>query len=169
MNILVDPQITAALIALIGVLVSVFLSVLTSQQQLKAEIQNLEKTIQAKYEEKLVDARLPVYQILWETLSLLSKNTLQAKLNEQEIAVHILDVYKKLENWYEASGILFSKNAYGRFTRLCASLDDYAKESNRHNPAYLAEIRKRVWDLRQVMREDMHLTPIAPRSINDND
>ena len=164
MNALItQPEIIAALIAFLGVLVSVFLSLLTSQKQLQLEFEKLEKTLDAKYREKLMDRRLIAYQPLWKSLSWLNKDMLESKFETGEIKEHIASVLSELEGWYETNGITLSKDAYGRFTRLCSALDSYIGRAKFDNPAELIEIRRRVWDLRQMLRDDVHTEPIIPK------
>ena len=159
----VQTEIITALISLFGVLTSIILSLFISQKQLRVEIQKLERTLQAQTEGKLLDKRFIAYQSLWEILTDLNKDSLESKYNSEQICEYLSETLSHLEWWYENNGITLSKNGYGRFTKLCSFLDTQSGKHNLNNPAILAKIRKLVWELRQVLRDDLHVEPIVPR------
>lgn len=160
---LTEPRIIATLIAFIGVLVSVFLSWVNSRRQVRAALDRLERTIAAKYEEKIVERRMDNYQPLWEFLAQLSKGALDARFNAGEMKHHIDEVQAALDGWYENHGILLSKDAYGQFHKLRHLLDAYSKRSKFDNPADLAKIRRYRWNLYQALRADIYVEPIQPK------
>jgi hypothetical protein len=162
-SLLSEPPIVAALIALIGVLVSVILTWSNARRQVHAALESLERTIAARYEEKLVERRMDDYQPLWGLLARLSKSALDARFNAGELKPYIDEVRAALEGWYENHGLLLSKDAYGRFHRLRALLDAHSKRAKFDNPADLAKIRKYRWNLYQALRADIHVEPIQPR------
>lgn len=156
-----QPQIIAAFVGFVGVLLGVFISFLTARRQARLGLELLEKTLKAEYEKKLIERRLDAYSALWQVVSSLNKSTLSQKLNAGELSGHIAATLHQLKEWYAASGLTLSKNAYGRFTRLCAALETFLR-LERPNQADLKPIRKRVWDLRQNLRADVQLERIEP-------
>ena len=162
-EILTQPEITVALIALFGVLISVFLSLVTSRKRLHHDLEILKRTLKGGYDEKLLEQRLVAYPPLWKVVSRLSKDTLQVKFDSEQIREHIGSVLSELRQWYQTDGITLSKNSYGKFGRLCSYLDSYMGKSKFDNPADLKKIRQYVWDLRQMLRSDMHLESIIPK------
>jgi hypothetical protein len=63
-SLLSEPPIVAALIALIGVLVSVIVTWVNGRRQMRAAPDRLERTIAARYEEKIVERRIDHCQAL---------------------------------------------------------------------------------------------------------
>jgi len=146
-----------------GLLVGTFISVLTSKLQAGRELDRLERILKSNYEQKLIEERLNVYPKLWKTVSLLNKSTLRIKFKESRIDEHLRFVLSELNGWYEDNGLTLSKDAYGRFTRLCSSIDSHLKADVLNNEAALKGLRRRVWQLRQNLRADVQLERIAPR------
>lgn len=164
MNRLLQPQIIAAGVGFLGVLLGVLISFLTARQQGRLELERLKKTLEAEYEKKLIERRLDAYSSLWLAISALNKEILSQKFTAGELSSHIAATLQQLKDWYAANGLTLSKNAYGRFSRLCGSLDTFLRLKKHDNQADLKPIRKRVWDLRQNLRADVQLERIEPRS-----
>ena len=164
MNTLLQPQIIAAGVGFLGVLLGVLISFLIARRQGQLELERLKKTLEAEYEKKLIERRLDAYSSLWKVVSVLSKETLSQKFTAGELPGHVAATLQQLKDWYAANGLTLSKNAYGRFTRLCGSLDAFLRLEKHNNKADLKPIRKRVWDLKQNLRADVQLERIEPRS-----
>jgi hypothetical protein len=159
---LLQPQVIAAFVGFVGLMVGVLISFLTAKRQARIEREKLEKILKAEYEKKLIEKRLEAYSSLWRVVSLLSKETLGEKFAAEGLEAHVRNALSELKDWYAAHGLTLSKNAYGRFTRLCSGLDSFLRAGKFDNEADLKQIRRRVWELRQNLRADVQLEVIAP-------
>jgi hypothetical protein len=153
-SIFLKPEVIASLIALLGVILSVLLSLVVSHKQFRLELEKIEKIIHAKYDEKLMNKRLTCYRNLWELLSKFNKEVLEGKFKTGEMKEYISSVLSELEGWYKKNGITLSKNAYFQFSRLCTTLESHIRKLQFNNPADLIKIRRRVWALRQTLHSN---------------
>lgn len=77
-------QIIAGGIALIGVVVSVVVSIWTSNKNIKTEITKINKQIEQGFAQKLIEARLQVYPKIYKTVNSLIK-IIEVKIPEREV------------------------------------------------------------------------------------
>ncbi len=97
-------QIVTALIALIGVLVSVLVSYLTSSQKTNSEIEKLRKEILQDFNVKLFEKRLEVYPELHSYLSQLIKVIQFGTISQETFK----EIFEKIQIWDSKNSILFS-------------------------------------------------------------
>ena len=97
-------EILVALIALIGVLVSVAISLFSSMRLTNTELQKLRQEIQKTYSGKLLDKRLEVYPDLYYLLSDFAKKALFGTVVKRDLE-KLLDQTNK---WNSRHSILFS-------------------------------------------------------------
>src|SRR5437016_4825680 len=112
---LTQPSVLAALIALVGVVFSIALSLIVSRRQTQIEREKLNRTLEAAYEQKLVEMRLSAHQALWRALTKLNKGSLQSAFEDRRVNILLSETLSELNAWYENNGIALSKNSYGGF------------------------------------------------------
>lgn len=78
-------QIIAGAIALIGVVISVLVSIWTSNKNIKTEITKINKQIEQGFAQKLLEARLHVYPKIYKTVNSFIK-IIEVRIPEREVA-----------------------------------------------------------------------------------
>jgi biopolymer transport protein ExbD len=100
-------EVIAAIIALVGVMLSIFISFVTSRRAIKLELRKLRLQAQQTYESKLLEIRLTVYPEAYSYLSSFIKEAQRNGLSR--IAVETL--LSKLDEWDSKNSLFLSGDA----------------------------------------------------------
>lgn len=106
-------EVIAALIALVGVLLSVVISLITSRKTVNVELRKLRFQIQQVYASKLLETRLAVYPQVYSLLSAFSKELRGYKLNRNALE----SLLTNLDDWDSKNGILFTGDTISACSR----------------------------------------------------
>ena len=107
-------EVITALIALGGVILSVIISYLTSQRQIKIEVEKHRAELRKVFGGKLYDRRFEVYPEVYSYLSKFIKVIRCGKINTEAVS----ELFNQLQEWDSKNSIVFS--AYTG--HVCASI-----------------------------------------------
>ena len=122
-------EVIAASIALIGVIVSVLISFLTSRRQANIEVEKLRTEIHQDFSLRLFEKRLEHYPDLYQYLSEFKKVIQYEEVTQERM----IDLFKKLQEWDSRHSILFGSDT-GKL---------------------LYHFRKEVFDLTRISSQDI--------------
>jgi hypothetical protein len=132
-----SDTVVASLISIVGILISVSVSVIITRVQYKIELEKIKRRLEQEYAKSLFDKRIETYPQLSSILGTYGKAIQYNKQNIENLA----EFRNNLDAWNNQNGIFFSKataRLSARFRRyLHAILDGGAKY----------EIQKEDWDL----------------------
>lgn len=138
----------SSIISIVGVLISVTVSVIITRVQYKVELEKIRRHLEQEYAKSLFDKRIETYPQLFNLLSSYGK-TIQ--YNKQNIE-NLIELRNSLDNWNNQNGIFFSKDTAklsARFRRFLHSiLDNGAKY----------EIQKEDWKLIEKVMERFEMS-----------
>lgn len=101
-----DVNVTTAIIAFLGVLISVLLSYLSSRRSLKIELEKVHRTIEHGYGSKLFEKRVDAYQQIFQALADFVKFI---KYDEAK-KVSLEEFLMRLNEYDSRFGLLFSRD-----------------------------------------------------------
>jgi hypothetical protein len=121
-------EIIVALIAFIGILVSVLVSVLTSMRVINTELQRLRTEIQQTYAGKLLEKRLEVYPDMYYLLSDFIKKVQFHDDSKIDMDEEVLEELRAQTNeWNSRYSLFFSGETNLTSTKFRKLLDDLIK------------------------------------------
>ena len=152
-----DPQISAAWIALVGITVSVIASLFGSFRLINTEMRKLRAEIEQTYASKLIEARLQTYPELYGALS----GTIRTIQFDTLTKENLTQLQSKMENW-ALTGSLFASAETGLvFHRLriylqnLLQMSDSEFQSKVSTIAGLKEIRNNIHQLELALKYDL--------------
>ncbi len=116
----ISENITVALIAVIGVLISGVLSFFVSTYQSEVAIESLSAEIESKYNEKLYEKRLNTYPDLYRILSDLGKDLRKVELTNATLVKRL----EEINEWDSKFAILLSPSSIALILDLRNVLDE---------------------------------------------
>ena len=138
-----DSALLSAIIAFVGVVVSVAISFFSNKKLLKTELVKIEMQIEQNYATKLVDKRLEFYPLLYESISKIAKKirrvlneALNEKINLQEIK-GFQDEYDLLNSKY---AVVFSSVSSGNSYQLRLAIIEIIKACENEHADYEVSI-----------------------------
>ena len=159
MDIIVSSLI-AAVVALIGAIISF----VTNRRAVQAELKAVEIELTRKLTEKLYDKRLEVYPLAWE----ITGDLLREDLSEPVISKEYLEEKRQhLIAWHRKNGLLISEEAVGAYYELRNALT----EATQTDSELFEKSLKLVWQsknyFRSKLRKDLHLLYIEENAANN--
>jgi hypothetical protein len=152
-----SSEILAALIALVGVVVSVIVSLFINVRQTNAELQKLRSEIQQTYADKLLDKRLEVYPDMYFILSDFMKNIEDGIVTKTDVN----ELHQQTRDWNSRYSVFFSGDTGGisyRFRQMLSELIKMTDEEYRRkfeDPEALRELRHRVGEFELALKSDL--------------
>ena len=110
----IPKEILAALIALVGIVLSVTISSLTSRRTIKVELSKLRFQIKGAYVEELLKIRISAYPRLYSHLAAFVRRIQYREVTVQEIEM----LLRSIEAWDLENTIFLSSNSVKHFIAL---------------------------------------------------
>lgn len=137
MNILEDPRVVAALIAVLGVLASALVSLRVSRSQAEISRRDLLIEFSHKLNDRLYEKRLDVYPALYESLSALGKRFRSASLSRLDFAATL----DQIDAWDSKNAVYVSPAIIALLLNIRNLLSDSTSQQS-DIPISSDEIRK---------------------------
>lgn len=159
-----DASIISALIAFVGVIVSVLISFYSSRNLLRTELVKIETAIEQNYATKLVEKRLSDYPFIYEPLSDMGKLillTMNDVPNQDVTFQHVTEFLEKYNSANSKYGVLFSSSSMRNSYELRKYIIKLIKENGEENKdgfvpkETLKEIGGKIRKLEFSMKQDL--------------
>lgn len=159
-----DDKIIAALIGFLGGLIASVVTYFSNRRSIRNEIEKLKASVEQEYANRLIEKRLEVYPIIYESLSNVTKRVRIAEREIFQTKISLVEV-QELLNQYNASnskyGVYFSSISAGysfKFRRFLIEL--LVKYENKIKDTYIDDeeaqsLRKYIEDLEFSLKNDM--------------
>lgn len=150
-------EVIAALIALGGVFVSVFVSYITSYRKANLEIQKLRAEIQHQFSSKLFEKRLELYPELYNYLSKFIRIIQFNKISKKAVQ----DLISEIHEWTSKNAILFSGPTGSISYKLRLFLIELSQKSDMElqqefsSKEALSDLRRRVQELELALKNEL--------------
>jgi len=150
-------EVTAALIALGGVCISVTISYITSSRQANLEIRKLRAEIQHQFSSKLFEKRLELYPDLYNYLSKFIRIIQFDKISQKAVQ----DLISEIHDWTSKNAILFSEPTGSISYKLRLFLVELSKKSDMElqqefsSKQALSDLRRRVQELELALKNEL--------------
>ncbi len=119
-----NPEVIVALTTLVGVLVSVTVSLVISARNTNTELRKLKSELQRRYASKLTDKRLEVYPSLYFATSSFLKRVRRLDQPVHEVELKVLsDFLSDVEAWDSRNSIYLSTHAMRQLSELRLRLE----------------------------------------------
>ncbi len=159
-----------ALIALVGVIISVTVSFITAIHRSRLEIQKFRTEIQQHYVGKLFEKRLEVYPELFTAMS----STVQ-QINFLTIsAAQIKDLFMKAQEWEANNTIFLSAFSQQVSYKLVRMLHEWSEMSDEQlviklrDSGQKAELKKHLQEMELALKNDLGIYALdSPSTITD--
>jgi hypothetical protein len=152
-----STELIAALIAFVGVVVSVAVSLYTSMRHTGAELQRLRSEIQNIYATKLLDKRIEVYPNMYLLLSDFMKKIEAGTFSQNDID----QLHRRVSEWNSRNAIFFSGGtgyvSY-HFRQLLMELSTIRHEEYQarfETPEAVKELKRRVAEFELGLKSDL--------------
>lgn len=152
------------LIALLGVMLSIAVSLLTSRMVFKNEMRKLILEARKAYDSKLLEARLNAYPALYLILSRFAKQSRHEPISRDNMDSFLRDI----DEWDSRNAILFS----ARTGHLCGSLREsleawlVADVATRPGMSTLQDLIQKIGILELALKSDLGIFGVEDSDLN---
>ena len=147
-------EITVALIALGGMVISVLASLFISMRQTSAELSKMRTEIRQTYADKLLEKRIEIYPGLYKLLSEFTKEIKEArKISRARLA----ELETQITDWDVSNAVFLSGKAFElsyRFRKLVIELMNQSTEEF-DDSAILLDLRGKADGVKLALKEDL--------------
>jgi hypothetical protein len=132
-----SDTVIASIISIVGVLISVIVSVIITRTQYKVELEKIKKHLEQEYLKSLFDKRVETYPQLYNLLAGYGKIIQYNKQNTKSL----IKLRDELDNWNNQHSIFFSRATAKLSSRFRAYLHSILSKGTN------SEIQQEDWDL----------------------
>jgi hypothetical protein len=147
----------SAIIALVGIFISMLVSIYTSRRQTKTELEKLRFEIKQSYAGRLLEKRLDAYPGLYYLLSSFAKKLKPDLLSRTDVETF----HEQLNEWDSRNSLLFTAQTgliHFNFRRLLTKLVNVTDEEFTRQLAfveYCDDLRNKVGQLELALKNDL--------------
>ncbi|NER80368.1 MAG: hypothetical protein F6K42_12465 [Leptolyngbya sp. SIO1D8] len=146
-------EIIAASIALIGVIVSVLISFITSRKQASIEVEKLRSEIHQDFSLRLFDKRLEQYPDLYQYLSEFKKVIQYEEVTQERI----IGFFRKLQEWDSRNSILFGSDTGKLLYHFRKEVFSLTRRSNQEIQVYFNDSETKYSFIKKMAQLELSL------------
>ena len=143
-----SDTVIASIISIVGVLISVSVSIFVTRVQYKGELEKIRQQLEQKYVKSLFDKRIEIYPQLFTLLSNYGKIIQYNKQN----AENLNELRNNLDNWNNQHGIFFSRDT----AKLSSRFREYLHVMLDVKAEY--KIQNKDWELIEDARQSFEMS-----------